>query len=105
MGRPDGNSPQMIRMIRFTRYDAAMDLSGLDLISLAGASRQGVRVLVPAFRESTTMKKRWSFTRNLRAMNGEIADEVHEFLNATQGNFKLKQVLLRDGRVIELRYE
>ena len=43
--------------------------------------------------------------KKVRAYNGEIADEVHEFLNATQGEYRLKKILLRDGRVIELCFQ
>jgi hypothetical protein len=95
----------MIRIIRFAKYHRSMDFTGVDLVSLGGIAREKAKATIPALKDPAVMKKRWSLTSNLRAMNGEIADEVHEFVNATQGTFRLKQVLLRDGRIIELRYE
>ena len=51
------------------------------------------------------MAKRWGLKKKLRSYNGELADEVHEFLNATQGEYRLKKILLRDGRVIEVCFQ
>jgi hypothetical protein len=94
----------MIRSYRFALYDEPTDLTGQDLISLAGRSRKKVKALIPILMDPVEMQRRWSFTKKVRAANGDIADEVHEFANARQGRFRLQQILFRDGRVIELRY-
>jgi hypothetical protein len=94
----------MIRSYRFAFYDAPTDPTGQDLISLAGQSRENVKALIPILMDPAEMRRRWSFTNKVRAANGDIADEVHEFANVRQGRFRLQRILFRDGRVIELRY-
>ena len=82
-----------------------MDFTGKNLIGLSGVRRDKVRALIPSFSDPSAMRKRWTFTTRLRAYNGELADEVHEFLNAKQGEYNLKKILLRDGKVIELCFQ
>jgi hypothetical protein len=94
----------MIRSYRFALYDEPTDLAGQDLVSRPGQSRKKVQALIPILRDPVEMRRRWSFTKKVRAANGDIADEVHEFANARQGQFRLQQILFHDGRVIELRY-
>jgi hypothetical protein len=93
----------MIRSYRYSRYEDEIDLMGKDLISLTDAPREAVKSVIPFLRDPREMRRRWAFTRKLLTYStGEIADEVHEFLNATQGSSRLKSVFLRKGRVIQL---
>ncbi len=94
----------MIRSYRFALYDEPTELTGQDLVGLMGHPRKKVKALIPILRDPVEMRRRWSLTKKVRAANGDIADEVHEFANATQRRFRLQLILFRDGRVIELRY-
>src|SRR5262247_266047 len=93
----------MVRAYLHTQYAEPMDFTGKNLIGLTDAPKDEVRAIIPAFRDASEMQKRWGFTSKLRTFNtGEIADEVHEFLNASQAGLKLTRILLKKGRVIEL---
>jgi hypothetical protein len=93
----------MIRSYLHAEYRDEMDFTGNNLVSLTDAPKGAVKALIPVLRDAPEMRRRWGFTRKLRTFNtGEIADEVHEFLNATQGDFRLKRIFLKKGRVIEL---
>ena len=79
-----------------------MDFTGRDLIGLLDAPKAVVQQMIPILLEDQEMRRRWAFTRKLRTFNtGEIADEIHEFHNATQGNFRLTHILFKKGRVIQ----
>jgi len=95
------NGTPMVKA-RHKLYENQVDLTGRDIISPSGASRAAAKELFPFLAEPQAMKEREFSTEELTAYNGEIADEVHEFNNATQGRSKIKRLLLRDGRVIEL---
>ena len=92
------------RLIHFAKYEQPFDLTGVDLISLGGQSRDKVRDVVPGLLEPKQMTKAWVRTEQLESMTGEIADEVHLFTNATQGQFRLKRIFLREGHVTELQF-
>ena len=95
----------MIRHYQFAQYDKPMDFAGKDLIGLSGAPREKVQALIPSFAGPAAMTKRWGFNKKVRAYNGELADEVHEFSNATQGEYRLRKILLREGRVVEVCFQ
>ena len=93
----------MLRSYLHAEYSDEMDFLGRNLIGLTHARKPAVKELIPILREDSEMKRRWGFTRKLQTFNtGEIADEVHEFHNATQGEFRLTRILFKKGRVIEL---
>lgn len=93
----------MVRSYLHAQYSEEMDFLGKNLIGLTDAPKAAVKTMIPSLREDSEMRRRWGFTRKLQTYNtGEIADEVHEFLNATQGEFRLTRVLFKKGRVIEL---
>jgi hypothetical protein len=93
----------MIRSYLHATYSDQMDFTGKDLVSLTDKPKETVRALIPHLKDAREMKRRWTLTRKLRTFNtGEIADEVHEFLDATMGRFRLKRISLKRGRVIEL---
>jgi hypothetical protein len=93
----------MLRRYLYAQYSEPMDFTGKDLLSLTDAPKDTVKILIPFLRDTPAMKRRWAFTRKLQTFNtAEIADEVHEFLNATQGESRLTRILLKNGRVIEL---
>ena len=93
----------MIRAYLYSDYSEPMDFTGKDLIGLTDAPRAVVKEMIPLLRENSEMRRRWGFARKLRTFNtGEIADEVHEFHNATHGTFRLTRILFKNGRLIEL---
>ena len=93
----------MLRSYLHAEYSDEMDFLGKDLIGLTDAPKAKVKTLIPVLREDSEMRRRWGFTRKLTTFNtGEIADEVHEFHNATQGEFRLTRILFKKGRVIQL---
>ena len=93
----------MLRSYLHAEYSDAMDFLGKDLIGLTDAPKATVKELIPVLKEGSEMRRRWGFTRKLQTFNtGEIADEVHEFRNASQGESRLTRILFKKGRVIEL---
>ena len=82
-------------------YPDHLDLTGKDLISIAGSSKERAKELFPMLRDTSDMSAREALPEKLRAYNGETADEVHEFLNARQGSFQVTRLLFNGGRVIE----
>jgi hypothetical protein len=53
-------------------------------------------------RDDSEMEQRSGPAQELQDYLGDIADEVHEFLNATQGTSRLLRIHLKQGRVIQL---
>ena len=94
----------MLQIYRYARYKHRLDITGQDLISLNGEPVEALKSHIPMLRHASAMWRRLGLVRGLRAMNGEVADEVHEFENVRLGSFKLDRLLVREGRVIELRY-
>jgi hypothetical protein len=93
----------MIRSYLHAVYSGEMDFTGKDLVSLTDQPKEAVKALIPCLKDAQELKRRWTLTRKLRTFNtGEIADEVHEFLNAKMGRFRLRRISFKDGRVIEL---
>jgi hypothetical protein len=96
----------MIRSYLFTQYDESMDFSGKNLIDLLDAEKRTAQKLIPILRDDYEMKKRLAFTRKLRTFDSaEIADEVHEFLDAIMGSFRLQRILLKKRKVIALGFK
>ena len=48
------------------------------------------------------MRKRVALFGTYRAQNGEPADEVHVFENVMIGDMRVTQLLMRNGRVIQI---
>jgi hypothetical protein len=94
-------STQMVS-VRYRRYDDRIDFAGKNIITVSGSSRAIAKDLFPFLAEPSAMMEKEITTEQATAFNGEIADEVHEFKNATQGCTKVTRLLLRNGRVIEL---
>jgi len=93
----------MFRFVHYARYGQSLDLRGKDLISLLDAPKAKVQKVIPDLKETSAMKKRLMLKSRVRAPNtGEIGDELHEFLDAHQDEFQLKQILFKKGRVMEL---
>jgi hypothetical protein len=93
----------MIRSYLHALYTEDLDFTGKNLISLLDAPKQKVKAIITILRDGHQMAKRWTWTRRLRTHDtGEVADEIHEFLNASQGRFRVKQISFKDRRAIEI---
>jgi hypothetical protein len=79
-----------------------MDFLGKNLIGLVDAPRAKVKAMIPVLRDLSAMEQRSGTAQELQDHYGDIADEVHEFLNATQGTGRLLRIRLKEGRVIDM---
>jgi hypothetical protein len=86
----------------YAQYDEVMDFLGKDLISLVDRPKEKVKAMIPFLREGSEMEQRSGAAEELQDCYGDIADEVHEFLNATQGTGRLLYIRLKKGRVIDM---
>lgn len=89
--------------VRYSQYEDRVDLTGRNIIALSGATRASAKELFPFLADPSAMAEREFTTQQVTAYNGDVADEVHEFTNATQGRSKVTRLLLRNGQVIELK--
>jgi hypothetical protein len=88
--------------IHYARYSARATFPCPNVLALSGASRQEAKAVIPVLRETSDMERRSAPTSEIRAMNGELADEVHDFDTARLGMMELKSIWLRSGRVINM---
>jgi hypothetical protein len=88
--------------VRHHVYGERLDLTNKPLILLSGATIDSARELIPFLRGSTQMETSMIPHDKIIAYNGEEADEIHAFSNVTQAGSKLSQILVRNGKIIEL---
>ena len=89
--------------VRYHRYSVHVDLAGVNIFGLTGASRDYAAKSFPFLINTVAMGvQEFRAVEVTAAMTGEIADEVHEFENAWQGTTRIKRLLLRNNEVIEL---
>jgi hypothetical protein len=67
----------------YANYDEQMDFLGKNLIGLIDAPKAEVKAMIPVLRDESEMEQRSGSAQELQDSLGDIADEVHEFLNAT----------------------
>jgi hypothetical protein len=90
-------------MVYFREYSEAMDLTGKDLISLLDCTKQQVAPLTGPMVELAEMTQEELPGDYATTMTGEVADEIHEWPNATLGeSFRHLVCKFRRGRLIEL---
>lgn len=92
----------MVHSFRHHLYEQRLDFAGKDLLSLTGAAREEAKRLIPCLVEPPAMGSATATEESLTAYNGELADEVHEFRDAKQGNLQLRKLMLKAGRVVEV---
>ena len=86
----------------YAKYDEKMDFLGKPLIGLVDAPKAKVKAMIPVLRDDSEMEQRTGSAQELQDYHGGIADEVHDFLNATQGTSRLLRIRFKQGRVIDL---
>ncbi len=87
----------------YARYPERVDLTGQNLIRLLDAPRQSLQAAIPTLRDISAMLKTHGSAEAVRTNDtGEIADEVHEFVDGWFAGFKLTRIMLKRGRVIEI---
>jgi hypothetical protein len=91
--------------VAYQRYDQPLDLTGKDEMSLLNAPKAKVAALVGPLAAKSEMPMAQHPTRELTSMTGEIADEVHEFPNATLGT-ELSHLVLHflNDRLVGIRW-
>ena len=90
-------------MVYFREYSEAMDLTGKDLISLLDCTKQEVAQLTGPMAELVEMTQAELPGDYATTMTGEVADEIHEWPNATLGeSFRHLVCKFRRGRLIQL---
>ena len=89
--------------VRYHCYSDHVDLAGVNIFGLTGASRDYAATILPFLVTTVAMgEQEFRADEVTAAMIGEIADEVHEFENAWQGTTRIKRFLLRSNEVIEI---
>ena len=73
------------RAVHYQQYDQPLDLLGKDLISLLTQKKSELAAVVGSMLAKSEMPTVTLPVKGITSMTGEIADEVHEWPNATQG--------------------
>lgn len=84
-------------------YSAAFDLTGQNVVMMQ--TRTEVEALLGPLTAKDSMASRSVDHETVTTKQGDVADEVHEWPNATQGErFRRLAVLLRRDEVLEVRW-
>src|SRR5580765_849178 len=98
----DSNSQK----VHFREYSESFDLTGKDLISLLDRPKQDVCRLVGNIAEKPEMQMEELPGDQVRCMDGDIPDEIHEWPNVTLGaNFRHLILKFGRGRLIQLSWK
>jgi len=93
-------------MVHVREYSGPLDLRGRDLISLLGRSKEDVSRLVGTIAEKPEMQTEELPGAYVTTMTGEIADEVHEYPDATLGpEFRYLVLQFRARQLIHIRWK
>jgi hypothetical protein len=102
----DADIPPKWQMVPFREYPEPLDLFGRDLISLLGHSKEDVAQLVGPIAARSEMQSEELPGEYVTTMTGEVADEVHEWPNATLGSeFRQLMLQFREGRLVNIRWK
>ncbi|PWU19004.1 MAG: hypothetical protein C5B50_07615 [Verrucomicrobia bacterium] len=97
--------PTGSRTVRYHLYADALDLTGKDLVSSLERNKEDVARLIGNMVSLGEMKYTDLPVERMTTMNGEMADEVHEWPNAMVGSACRHLVLhLRNNRLIGFRW-
>jgi hypothetical protein len=73
------------RPVPYHKYDQMLDLTGKDLLGLLDSPKSRIVDVIGPLRSKEEMPSVSFPLRELTSMGGEIAEEVHDFPNATLG--------------------
>jgi hypothetical protein len=84
-------------------YAEPVDMTGNDLIMLLDAPKEALRKSIPTLRDTSAMTTRQGTAPEVTTRDtGEIADEIHDFLNGRFADYKLERIMLKRGRIISI---
>jgi hypothetical protein len=91
-------------VLRVATYDEVVDLMGLDMISVLSCARDALPPALDGLAPPDSMP--WSSVERARATagNGLVADELHAWPWAVQGNSMGFELLIADGLVMGVRF-
>lgn len=102
----DTATPPDWRQVHLHEYSEALDLSGRDLISQLGRTKDAVSNLVGSMVDKSQMRREELPGEQVTSMTGEIADEVHEWPRATLGEeFRHLILQFREGRLTQFSWK
>jgi len=89
-------------MVHFREYNESLDMLGKDLISMLARSREHASKLVGNIVDKSEMRMEELPGEYVTATTGEVADEVHEWPNASLGT-EFHHLVLKfgEGRLVE----
>ncbi len=92
-------------IVDYSKHSEKVDLSGRDLMSIFGKTRDEITSSI-GLKFSNDSTKPISVPREkVTSMAGDLADEVHEWPNASQGaTFRSLSLHLREGLLIALEW-
>ena len=97
------DAPAEWRLVHLREYPEPLDLLGKDLISRFRCSKEEVSSVVGKLASKSEMKTEELPGEYVTSLTGEIADEVHEWPNATLGpEFRHLILQFRDGQLTHL---
>lgn len=100
------DAPTEWRMVHVREYSEPLVLFGKDLISLLNRSKEEVSTLVGTMAAKSEMQTEELPGEYVTSLTGEVADEVHEWPNATLGpEFRHLMVQFREGRFVHMRWK
>jgi len=98
--------PPEWRMVYFREYSEPLDMFGRDLISQLGRPKADVAKLVGAIVAQSEMQTEELPGEYVTSMTGEVADEVHDWPNATLGpEFRHLILHFREGRLSHMSWK
>ena len=99
------NDERNTTTVGYSKHIVQIDLSGRDLISVLGKSRAEVAAMTGLNFSAQTMTPKSVPAAKVTSMAGEVADEVHDWPNASQGlSFHSMSLHFRDGVLITLEW-
>lgn len=91
--------------IAYTNHPESVDLSGKDLMSVFGQTRDEVASALGLKISGGSVESICVPTQKVTSLAGEVADEVHEWPKARQGkSFHSLGLHFRDGKLIALEW-
>lgn len=98
--------PPEWRTVRLCEYSESLDLSGRDLIGQLGRSKEDVKNLIGTLATKSEMQTEELPEDYITSVTGEVADEVHEWPNATLGpEFRYLILQFREERLINMSWK